>query len=241
MQFHILYQGDHSLLLQFENAISPSIYQAVIATKKAIAQQNISGIVEMIPTYNALLIDFNPSLIAPTQLASLCEKISVMSDASVAVEKIIFEIPVCYEEPFCLDLETVAKHANIIPDAVIALHAAPFYFIYMLGFVAGFPYLGGLDEKIATPRLQQPRNQIQAGSVGIAGKQTGIYPINSPGGWQIIGRTPLDLFDITKTPPVLLQAGAFLRFVPICKDNFFLIKEQIKNKQYQPVIKKEIV
>jgi inhibitor of KinA len=130
------------------------------------------------------------------------------------------EIPVCYGGDFGPDLDLVASHAQLTPAEVIARHAAPEYLVYMVGFAPGFPYLGGLDAGLATPRRTQPRPLVPAGAVGIAGAQTGIYSLPTPGGWQLIGRTPRRLFDPGRNQPSLLQAGDRLRFVPISEAEF---------------------
>jgi KipI family sensor histidine kinase inhibitor len=132
----------------------------------------------------------------------------------------IVEIQVAYGDDFGPDLEFVAQHNNLTPEEVIQIHTSGTYLIYMLGFTPGFPFLGGLSEKIFTPRLEKPRQLVPAGSVGIAKNQTGIYPIDSPGGWQLIGRTPIKLYDPTGFPPILLKAGNYLRFKSISRKDF---------------------
>jgi KipI family sensor histidine kinase inhibitor len=132
----------------------------------------------------------------------------------------VIEIPTLYGGDSGPDLDYVASHNGLTPEEVVQIHASGTYRIYMLGFTPGFPYLGGMDERIATPRLETPRTKISGGSVGIAGAQTGIYPIDSPGGWQIIGRTPLALYDPQREEPILLQAGESIRFVPIDQETY---------------------
>jgi len=139
---------------------------------------------------------------------------------TVDEKKKVIEIPVCYGGSFGPDLEIVAKHHHLTPEQVIHIHSKPKYLVHMIGFAPGFPYLGGLNEEIATPRRQSPRVKIPAGSVGIAGNQTGVYPIESPGGWQIIGRTPVKLFNPHKTPPTLLQTGNYITFKPISRKEY---------------------
>lgn len=126
---------------------------------------------------------------------------------------------------FGIDIKNVASYNNLTVDEVIKIHTSREYLIYMLGFTPGFPYLGGMDERIATPRLEVPRTKIYGGSVGIAGSQTGVYPIDSPGGWQIIGRTPLKLYDENREEQILLRAGDFIKFVPITLDEFIEIEK----------------
>ncbi|MGH9898241.1 MAG: 5-oxoprolinase subunit PxpB, partial [Pyrinomonadaceae bacterium] len=132
----------------------------------------------------------------------------------------VIEIPVCYRSEFAPDLDLVAKHNSLTVDEVISIHVAGEYLVYMLGFMPGFPYLGNMSEKIATPRLPVPRREVPAGSVGIGGLQTGIYPYQSPGGWNIIGRTPLRLFDLQRQPPNLLQIRDKVRFNSITVEEF---------------------
>lgn len=145
----------------------------------------------------------------------------------------IIEIPTLYGGDYGPDLPYVAEHNGITTEDVIKIHCSVDYLIYMLGFTPGFPYLGGMSEKIAAPRLSVPRTKIPAGSVGIAGKQTGIYPIESPGGWQLIGRTPLKLYDPKRQPPIVLQAGDYIRFVPISIDKYNEISELILQDSYK--------
>ena len=138
----------------------------------------------------------------------------------------------CYDEEFALDMDTVATHAQLTPEEVIALHTGHDYLIDMLGFLPGFAYLGGLDERLHTPRLATPRTRLEAGSVGIGGAQTGVYPLPSPGGWQIIGRTPVRPYDPDRNPPILYAAGDYMRFVPISKSEYFAIDAQVQAGTY---------
>ena len=150
----------------------------------------------------------------------------------------LIEIPTIYGGEYGPDIEFVAEHANLSKDDVIKIHSGTDYLVYMMGFIPGFTYLGGLDERIATPRLKSPRLKIDAGSVGIAANQTGMYPLESPGGWQLIGRTPLKLFDDTKEPPVFIQAGDYIRYVPIDQKEYDRIKEEVEKDTYKVSIKK---
>jgi len=141
----------------------------------------------------------------------------------------IVEIPVCYGGKFGPDLEIVAKHNQLTPDEVITIHSEGLYLIYMIGFAPGFPYLGGLSDKIATPRRESPRFKIPAGTVGIAGDQTGVYPIETPGGWQLIGRTPVKLFNPKHSSPTLLKTGSYIRFIPIPPKEYEQLSMEVGN------------
>lgn len=143
------------------------------------------------------------------------------------------EIPVCYEEEFGPDLKFVAEHAGLSEEDVIAIHTAKEYLVYMIGFQPGFPYLGGLDERIFTPRLREPRVKIRAGSVGIGGEQTGLYPLASPGGWQIIGTTPVKAYNPKKNPSIPYEAGDYIRFYPITKKEFLEIEREEQQGTYE--------
>ena len=139
-------------------------------------------------------------------------------------------IPVCYDEEFGLDIERVMTHTSLTAEEIIQRHTKPLYTVYMMGFLPGFPYLGQLDETLATPRLATPRRSVAKGSVGIGGNQTGIYPLESPGGWNMIGKTPIELFSIDRSEPFFLQAGDSLQFVPIKKSEFYKIKQALAAK-----------
>jgi inhibitor of KinA len=158
------------------------------------------------------------------ELTTLLEGLSVDQDA----EPRIVEIPVCYGGEFGPDLEEVAEHNGITPEEVIDIHSNGEYIVYMIGFAPGFPYIGGMSEKIAAPRRKNPRLKIPAGSVGIAGKQTGVYPIETPGGWQLIGRTPRKLFLPDGHTPSLLQAGDQIKFVQVSQEEFLKMEEDEK-------------
>ena len=180
----------------------------------------MKGIVETVPTFRSLMVTYDPSEISFEQLKKELSGISVEESAGQETPHHVVEIPVCYGGSYGEDLKDVAAHAGLTEEEVIRLHSSVDYNIYMLGFLPGFPYLGGLDPKLFTPRLDNPRTKIPEGSVGIGGEQTGIYPLESPGGWRLIGRTPLKLYDPGREQPFLYQAGDYIRFVPITAEEY---------------------
>lgn len=151
----------------------------------------------------------------------------------------VYEIPVCYGGEYGPDIENIAEHAGLSVEEVIKIHSSRDYLIYMLGFLPGFCYLGGLDERIHTPRLANPRIKINAGSVGIGGSQTGIYPLDSPGGWQLMGMTPVKTYDPDREIPILVEAGDYIRFVPIDEDEYKRIRELVERGEYQCTVHEE--
>ncbi len=211
--------GDSAVMVTFGERIDKEINDRVRAFDEALAGSAIDGIVETVPSYSACLVYYDPLIRSFDEIkACLEEMISGMDEASVKAGALI-EIPVVYGGEYGPDLMDVAEHAGLTEDEVIEIHTSKEYPVYMLGFTPGFPYLGGMDERIACPRLEKPRVSIPAGSVGIAGTQTGVYPSESPGGWRIIGRTPLKLYDRLRERPVLLEPGMRIRFVRISEED----------------------
>lgn len=212
--------GDRGLLVEFGDAIAPEINRKVRAMTLALEKAALPGICEVVPTYRSVIVIYDPMSTDPARLqpALLALEASLARIETPPPRETV--IPVCYGGEFGPDIEFVAAHNHLSVAEVIRLHAAPRYPIYMLGFSPGFPYLGGLPEALHTPRLSTPRTLVPAGSVGIANNQTGIYPIASPGGWQLIGRSPVKLFDPEKETPFLLKAGDCLRFEAISADEY---------------------
>ncbi len=221
MNTRYLLAGDKSIVVEFGNLISEEINKKVVSLMEAIENSDINDFIdEMTPTYRSLMINYNPLKIDFDSLLKEVKLLEKNIKSSGTIKKNIIEIPVLYGGEYGPDIENVAKHNNLSIEEVIKIHSEKEYLIYMLGFTPGFPYLGGMDERIETPRLKVPRTKIPEGSVGIASKQTGVYPIDSPGGWQLIGRTPLKLYDPDKESPILLKAGNYVKFVPITKEEF---------------------
>lgn len=216
--------GDSALLIIFGDRIEEGINKKVHAVANAIEKASPDWLIEVVPTYTSIYVYYNPLKLSYQEVL---DAIKPFLSAEPKEEKPrIVEIPTVYGGKFGPDIEFVAQYNGLTIDDVIEIHSKPLYRVYMLGFTPGFAYLGGMDERIATPRLEKPRLKVPAGSVGIAGKQTGIYPIESPGGWRLIGRTPLRLFTPEKDPPTLLQPGDYVKFVPISEEEFWEIHKR---------------
>ncbi|MCC8163108.1 MAG: 5-oxoprolinase subunit PxpB [Lachnospiraceae bacterium] len=233
----IVAAGDSSILIEFGSEINPEINRKITSTVQLIRAQQIEGIVDMIPAFCSLLINYDPRIITYDRIQSRMAELVKMDVKASAQKKKVFEIPVCYGGDFGPDIENIAANAGLSVEEVIKIHSSSDYLIYMLGFLPGFCYLGGLDERIHTPRLANPRVKIPAGSVGIGGSQTGIYPLDSPGGWQLMGLTPVKTYDPDRETPILLEAGDYIRFVPIDRGEFDRIKALVDRNEYECVIR----
>lgn len=221
METKYLLAGDKAIVVEFGDIIDEDINRKVINLMKNIESSSlINSIYEMIPTYRSLMIIYNPLKITFNDLINSVKNIECNLKVLDKREKNIIKIPVLYGNDYGPDIDTVAKHNRLSIEEVIRLHSEAEYLVYMLGFTPGFTYLGGMNNKLETPRLDNPRVKIPEGSVGIAGKQTGVYPIESPGGWQLIGRTPIKLYNPKRENPILLKAGDYVKFTPITKDEF---------------------
>ena len=224
--------GDASVAVVFGDEISVAINQQIRAFDEALTEEEIDGIYETVPTYCTLMIHYAPEIIRYHELCARLEALLSVDHKAQKMNTIVMEIPVLYGGEYGPDLNYVAEYNHLTPEEVIKLHTEAEYLIYMLGFTPGFSYMGGMDERIATPRLKTPRVVIPAGSVGIAGKQTGIYPIDSPGGWQLIGRTPVHLYDSERDTPILLDAGLHVKFISIDEAEYRRISARIEQGRY---------
>lgn len=227
--------GDEAVVVQLSHSISPETYQRVKSFSYLLQQNKLPGIREWTPAYNSVTVFYDPYRLPYQKLTEFLHSLEEELHQVDAPPSRVIHIPVCYGGPFGPDLPFVAQYRNLTPQEVVAKHVQPTYLIYMLGFAPGFPYLGGLPPALATPRRPSPRRRVEAGSVGIAGHQTGIYSITSPGGWQIIGRTPLKLYDPAQ-PHFLLQPGDYVRFFAIDGREFEKIKGEVEQGAYEPLI-----
>lgn len=207
--------GDTLLLVEWDGGIDPAVNRRVIAVATALRARLGPEIRDIVPGYSSIGIHFDPLRVDLVALERAIDDEAGRAEALPPVsEPQPIEIPVVYGGAAGPDLESVAEWAHLSTDGVIALHAATVYRVYMLGFVPGFAYLGRVPDRIAAPRRRTPRDRVPSGSIGIAGAQTGVYPMETPGGWQLIGRTTTTMFDARRQPPNLLRAGDAVRFVP---------------------------
>jgi KipI family sensor histidine kinase inhibitor len=212
--------SDSSFLLRFGEGISPEIHRRVLQATRILLSSKLPSIRNLHPAYDSILVSFDPLKVSHAQLEVLVKSFFESESGKSSEEENIKEIATCYGGEFGPDLSDVAKYNGLSEQEVVEIHSSVLYTVYFLGFSPGFPYLGGLSDKIAIPRLSTPRMHVPGGSVAIGGNQTGIYPLDSPGGWRIIGRTPARLFDPSADPPTILQMGDRVRFVPISIEQF---------------------
>lgn len=234
----IVLAGDSAVSVEFGDEISVRVNDQVnyfqMVIEEEVKNGRLNGVVETIPAFCSLMICYDPEIIWYEELE---QKLKQLLEASSGQERKqkrrLIEIPVCYGGELGPDLNEVAKHANMSPEEVVRIHSETDYLIYMLGFLPGFAYLGGLDPRIETPRLTTPRVKIPAGSVGIGGRQTGIYPLDCPGGWNLIGATPVRPFRIRRKEPILYRAGDYIRFVPVDRKEYDRIKRDLSVGLYK--------
>ena|SRR5947209_2870101 len=211
--------GDTALIVRLGTA--PNDTSAALSTMRGLQDAKLRGVIEIAPAYNTLGVFYDAAEVSFDDLAKEIEAaiVQTATTGSAALARVI-EIPVCYGGEFGPDLDNVASHTGLTSEEVIARHSATEYIVSCVGFTPGFPYLSGLPNELSIPRRATPRKQVPAGSVAIGGTQTGVYPISSPGGWHLIGRTRLRLFDVQQNPPALLQAGDRVRFRVVSRDEF---------------------
>ena len=222
----IIAASDSSLLVTLGDSISPAAYARVIALFRRLLARGDARIGNLHPAYASVLIDFDPLQASHEELKTIVEQILENLDCEDVNSANLVTLPVCYDEDFGLDLADVAKHAKLTKENVIELHLAATYVVHFFGFSPGFAYMGGLPQVLQSPRLATPRTRVPGGSVGIAGEQTAVYPIESPGGWRLIGRTPIRLFDPQQAQPTKLHLGDKVRFTRIDRAAFSDLAEK---------------
>ena len=207
--------GDRALLVQYGEGVDLAVNEKVRRMAEVIRRSTLSGVQTIVPAYCTLSVIYDPLRTSPPELKNRLHALEAELDRIQIPDPRTIELPVCYGGAFGPDIEYVATYNQLTVEEVIQRHCAVVYHIYAVGFAPGFCYLGGLDERLRTPRLETPRTFVPAGSVGIAEKQTGVYPLDSPGGWQLIGRTPVKLFAPHRSNPFLYQAGDKIKFTPV--------------------------
>lgn len=230
----VLPVGDQAIVVEFGDTISPEINDRVYELLRRVEAAGDSHVTELVPTYRSLLVQYDAESVSFDEMREILAPMLEPAETAghEAGTRTVFELPVAYGGEHGPDLEAVASHTGLSPEQIIEIHSSTAYRVFMLGFAPGFPYLGGMDPAIACPRLKTPRTRVPAGSVGIAESQTGVYPNQSPGGWQLIGRTPVRLFDPTADPPAVILPGSFVRFVPIDQAEFAAVQRLVEAGEY---------
>ena len=225
--------GEKAILVEFEPEINEELLRHLLILKNFLHKKLIKEEVEVKNTYRSLLISYAFTIEDPYGAVSEVEQLLSEANVQNKIQNHIFRIPVCYTKDFALDLDHISQVKKLSKKAIIELHSAPVYTVYFSGFLPGFLYLGGLDKKLQISRRDQPRLEVQKGAVGIGEKQTGIYPQKSPGGWQIIGNSPVPLFDQNSDPPCEISAGDKIKFYPVDLREHQRISEAVARGEFQ--------
>ena len=218
--------GDSALIINLADEISDSsgLLARVLSAAATIEGAKLPGVVDVTSSYESVAVFFDLPQVEP----DIEDKIRVLiasAGVRVSPKKRRVQIPVCYDEEFALDLDRVANHTSLTPDAIVTLHSSAEYTVACIGFMPGFPFLAGLPQQLRVPRLESPRTKVSAGSVAIANAQAGVYPLESPGGWNVLGRTPLQLFRVNENPPTLLRPGDCVQFRRITRAQFDVFEQ----------------
>ena len=232
MTIEILPLGDRAILVNFQQIIDPTVHQQVIGLSGKLEHASIEGVTFILPAYCSLTIGYNPEKAKYQDLNHNIRTLYKQPLKSQKVSGARLTLPVCYEEPFALDMFEISKFTGLKPEEIINIHTAQSYSVYMLGFLPGFPYLGILPEALHCSRKVNPRMRVPERSIGIAGQQTGIYPWESPGGWNIVGNTPLPIFDPQRATPFLFKVGDLVNFKAINKSEYQRIEADIRNENF---------
>ncbi|WP_436854023.1 5-oxoprolinase subunit PxpB [Staphylococcus caeli] len=232
MEYKII--NEQTIMIYFDAQINPTTFNKVQQIERYILEQHHPAIIEIIPSYRALMLNIDLFHGNPQQIILDLKLDSFYVDEDVKTNQTTktIHLPVCYGGDYGEDIETVATYHQLSIDEVVNIHSQKSYLIYMLGFMPGFPFLGGLDDQLHTPRRKEPRTRIPAGSVGIANNQTGLYPKASPGGWQIIGQTPIHVFDAQREPMCLYSPGDYIKFYAIDQQTFKQIEHEQQDQHF---------
>ena len=225
--------GEKAILIEWEHNIDAAILSDILAFREKIAQKKQINFVDIIQGYNSLTILYKREIVNFNKEVALLKSIYTSTFIQEKQEVFQWEIPVCYDLEFGIDLEEISNKKNISIDKIIKLHTNAIYKIYFIGFLPGFLYLGGLSSQLFVDRKSNPRLNIAKGAVAIGGQQTGVYPNNSAGGWNIIGKTPIDFFDVENVNTCFAKAGDSIKFKSITLDEFYQLEKEIKENNYQ--------
>jgi inhibitor of KinA len=224
--------GDRGVVVEFGDRIDRALSEEVLRLAAQLRTSELPGVVETVPTFRSLMVHYDPLVTSRAELEGAIASLLDRGPGPRAAAT-LWRVPVCYEDEFAPDLAEVARLTGLAPGEVVTLHSGVRYHVYMLGFLPGFPYMGDLPAALALPRRADPRVRVPAGSVSIATSLTAIYPYESPGGWHLIGTTPVRLFDIERAPPALLAPGDAVLFEPIDAAAFAAIKAAVGSREYQ--------
>lgn len=230
--------GERSILIEFEPAIHENLLEKLLGLKKIIQNEPLKGKVELINTYSSLLVNYSDDIEDIYGEVLMLKDLITEANIHNKIKKNLYHIPVCYDDEFGLDINFLSIEKDLSKTEIIELHSTPIYTVYFIGFLPGFLYLGGLDERLHCSRKNQPRLMVEKGAVGIGEKQTGVYPKNSPGGWQIIGNSPVPLFDKNSIPPCEISAGDKVKFYSIDLAEHRQILEQVQNGTFSFKVEK---
>jgi inhibitor of KinA len=240
LEYSLYPLGDTGIQILFTLSISEKLNRHIQRIADVIVTNNAEGIIEVVPAFQTLTIYYDPIKIHYSLLEEKLNDICSTTSSEVGIyQKEIITIPVCYGNQFGEDLNHIARHNGLTEQEVISLHCDKNYLVYMIGFLPGFPYLKGLAQQLHTPRLAEPRLKVPKGAVGIGGDQTGVYPVESPGGWNLIGQTPVKLFNPASSNPFLVKAGDYIRFKSVNETEYIETMHAIEENSY--VIKREVI
>jgi inhibitor of KinA len=228
--------GDLALSIELGEEISVEANTRVRALEFLIQQKGLPGVVETVPSFRALLVYYDPLVVEYATLCAALAELAAQAEHATLPASRTVELPCCYDADLGLDLVAAAQRIGVTPEAVGALHAGADYLVYFIGFTPGLPYMMGMPEPLRIPRLSTPRTRVPAGSVGIGGGQCCVYSVDSPGGYWILGRTPLRLYDPDAPDPILLRPGDRVRFRPIDRGEFERISAAVAARTFQPAI-----
>jgi KipI family sensor histidine kinase inhibitor len=228
-----LHSADSAVIVEFGDRIDRAVSDQVLGLAARIRAADIAGVVEVVPSFRSLMVQYDPLRTSSAELIGAIQTL-LTSKAALDRKRRLWRVPVCYESDFAPDLESVARQTKLAPEEVVALHSGTRYHVYMIGFVPGFPYMGDLAEALVLPRRADPRIRVPPGSVAIATAMTAIYPLESPGGWHLIGTTPIRIFDTAASPPALFAPGDAVEFEPVDSATFARIRSATERRDNRP-------